>query len=232
VLGGLGTADAATVRRHVAAAIDAADGILHQTTRDAFVKSGRAILSESWTDLRDPVASRTREDRRDWNEPTSGFSVADVGRVPTDAGAMLQREVSDGRCTETLFTGAGGSAPRGQSPLSAIRADVQAHRYRVIGVERSGGRRLLHLRWRATDPEHPQVQDRSDLWVDPYSYVPVRSDSIYGDPSVPAGDPNEPQRMTSDFELLRRPADPRGMLLPAVPAGASCPRTTRRVAPK
>jgi hypothetical protein len=224
---GLGTADAATVRRHVAAAIDAADGILHETTRDAFVKRDGAIVSEAWTDLRDPNASRTREDRRGWDEPATGFAVSDIGRVPSADGTLLQRAVTDGRCTETLFTGVG---PAGSTnPLSSIRREVEAHRFTVVGLEQTGGRRLLHLRRTATDRDFPRIEDRYDLWVDPATYVPVRSDSTYGDPSAAAGDPNEVQRITSDYELLPRPADPRSLLLPA---GTGCTRTTHRAVAK
>jgi hypothetical protein len=233
LLGGLATADAATVRRHITTAIDTADGILYATTRDAFVKSGGAILSETWVDLNDPSAWRTREDRRGWNEPAPGFAVSDIGSVPTGTGAVLQRGLTDGRCTELLLTGPGlqaSTTSNSVNPLYAIRDDIQSHRAIVVGTESSGGRRLLHVRWTPSDPAFPKIIDRTDVWVDPATYLPVRSQSVYGDPTSAAGDPNEIQIITSTYTLIPRPSDPRSLLLPAIPAGSSCPQTTKYVA--
>jgi hypothetical protein len=232
-LGSIGNADAAVVRKRVTAAIGGAQGILHSTTTDLFTRSGNVIASESWSDVRDSAFFRIREDRSRWPNPASGFMVSELGRVRQGDGSMLQRVVADGRCTELVTNGeALGADPMApiRDAVTPIRDAVSARRMVVLGPQQVGGKPALHLREQHADPDFPAMVDTTDLWVDPATYLPVRSISSAGDPTAAAGDPNELQRLTTDYELAPRPADMAAALLPPVPAGATCDRTTRAAA--
>ena len=191
-------ASAAQVRRGVVAAIDAADGILHERTRTMFLASGQRITSESWSDLRHPDAFRSREDRREWSEPGSGVTLTDAGQVPLGGEKLLLRRIIDGRCSELLLRSRGGFGTAAHSALDQIRSDIRTYRFRLIGIEEIGGRSVAHLR-------HTAVAERTELWVDTATYRPIRSVEITGDPYRRS---QRPERAATEDQRLRNPRTP------------------------
>lgn len=225
-LGGLGPtglepADAATVRRRVVAALDAADGILHERSEDVWVPSGDVLRIEAWHDLRERSAFRSRETHRAGDGRASGRTI-DSGMVPRPNGEILQRTLVDGRCTEMVIPAARAEGDRATSPVDELRRDIRRGRLTIVGERREGDRTVLHVRSVRSDPDHPGIVDRSEVWLDAATYLPIRSLAVHGDPDAGAGAPDEIQRLRSEFDVMPRPADPARLLLP--PHDGPCER--------
>jgi len=211
-LPGAEPASAAELQRKAVAALEAARGVL--VSRSRIVRDDETIeTSEHWADLDQPHSFRTKAVRpgADGSE-----SVQDAGQVLQSADTLLLRRIIAGGCVELELHAADGFG-KARDALEQLEDDIEAFDFEVVPPREGDDAALLHLRALASD-------GRSDLWLDAASHLPVRLDEVSRVGRRGAG--TDEQRSTTRFELVERSA---AELLPPVPAGAECPRSSRNL---